>query len=136
MSQYRSIALVCLLTSPAETLAGSQSPTPLLKLTNAACSGMTTTLSLDAKVSSFLVDAAALKLSPKPKEFMIMRKPDMSFFTVPWSPRPGGQEFSVATVKTFFPQHTFFPLRKGETLYLAVMSTKDEAIVACNVAVS
>lgn len=136
MSPYRSVALVCLLVSSAETTAQSQSPTPLLKLTNAACTGMTTTLTLDAKVKSFLVDASALKLSPKPKEFMIMRKPDMSFFTVPWSPRPGGQEVSAETVKTFFPQHTLFPLRKGETLYIGIMSTKDEAVVGCNVGVS
>lgn len=136
MTMYRVVALAgVFICASAPITAQPKADRATLKLTNSICSEDGKPLALDAKASTFLLDVSALKLQKRPMELLIMRKPEMSFFRVPWVAGRIAYEVSPATAKPIFSQYTLFPLRQGEKLTISLMSPSDEVIVLCAVQV-
>ena len=119
-----------------ESTSGATPVTGSVRLTDKACAAgaaRADQLIVSAAASAFSVDTTGLKLSQRPKELMLMRKPAMTFFRIPWVVGKTSHDVSAATAKPVFGQEGLFPLQQGEKLSLSVMSSEDEVLVSCDV---
>lgn len=136
MSRCGVVVFVAVLVSSAAVMAAQpKMDRATLTLTSKVCSAEGRSLTLDPKVSTIVLDVSALKLRERPKDLMIMRKPEITFFRVPWVAGKTSYEVSSATVKPVFSGTALFPLKQGLKLTFDLMSSNDEVIVACDVQV-